>query len=761
MTLKKIISIKNIGRFQKCFAADDVTFKAGTLVFAENGRGKTTLCAILRSLQWGEPAYILGRKTLGYPDEPEVEFLLETGPANFKNGAWSAPMAALAVFDETYIAENVHVGNAVDTPQRRNLYQVIIGSRGVVLARRVQDLDSQIREKSRAIKAARAVVQNHIPKGVTVEEFLTLAADDNIDARIDAKQGDLDAVKKADQIARHEGLSTVSLPELPRDFSQGLAKTVEDIAADAEQQIVDHMRVHHMQDRGEMWLSEGLSYVVDDDCPFCGQDLTGLVLIDSYKAYFSEAYHSLKDEVAKLAEQVDNVFGDADIATIRNTFEKNGQVATFWNDYCTFEALGLPSQTDLSAILANMRSAALSLLNRKKAAPLETLAADDNFMTAESAFTTLTRNIVAYNQSVATINGLIATKKEQAAAADVAAVAAELTRLNAQKTRHTQAVGAACQSYRDLLAEKRGLEGQKDEAKAELDGHTESVITQYGRSIKRYLDRFNAGFRISGLTHDYKGRIPSSSYEILINEMPVALGKPDTLLSEPSFKNTLSAGDRSTLALAFFFAQLEQDPSRAQKTVVLDDPFTSQDAFRRTQTAIEIKRCGDRCAQVVLLSHDPYFLKLVWDQLPLADRKTVQLVRVGEINTTIAEWDIEETVKARYRFDVEKLQRYYSDRGGNARDVVQKIRPVLESYCRNLYPSQFPDGDTLGTMIGRIRTEGKVHPLSALAEALENLNEYTKRYHHGENPNAATESIDDIELSNYVKRTLKIVGNLI
>ena len=53
-----------------------------------------------------------------------------------------------------------------------------------------------------------------------------------------------------------------------------------------------------------------------------------------------------------------------------------------------------------------------------------------------------------------------------------------------------------------------------------------------------------------------------------------------------------------------------------------------------------------------------------------------------------------------------------------------------------------------------------MHPLSALAEDLEDLNEYTKRYHHGENPNAATESIDDIELSNYVKRTLKIVGNL-
>ena len=337
----------------------------------------------------------------------------------------------------------------------------------------------------------------------------------------------------------------------------------------------------------------------------------------------------------------------------------------------------------------------------------------------------------------------------------------QLARLIAQKARHIPDVSATCQTYQSLLGEKDNLEGQKETAKAALDEHTESVIDQYGQSINRYLDRFNAGFRISTPTHDYRGRTPSSSYQILINETPVELGRADTPLAEPSFKNTLSSGDRSTLALAFFFAQLQQDPDRTQKTVVLDDPFTSQDTFRRTQTAMEIKRCGDGCAQVLLLSHDPHFLKLVWDLLPPAGRKALQLARVGEKNTTIAECNIDEMVKSRYRADVEKLQRYYSDGEGNARDVVQKIRPVLEGYCRNLYPSQFTDENALGTIIGKIRTAGNAHPLFALDNDLEDLNEYTKRYHHGENPNAATEPIDDTELAGYVKRTLTIVGNLI
>lgn len=44
----------------------------------------------------------------------------------------------------------------------------------------------------------------------------------------------------------------------------------------------------------------------------------------------------------------------------------------------------------------------------------------------------------------------------------------------------------------------------------------------------------------------------------------------------PSFKNTLSAGDRTSLALACFLADLERETAWAQKIVVFDDPCHSQ-----------------------------------------------------------------------------------------------------------------------------------------------------------------------------------------
>src|SRR6266404_3153260 len=105
--LQRVISIKNVGRFKSCAALGDVTFRRFTLIFAENGRGKTTLCAILRSLFTNTPALVIGRATLGSPDPPEIQLLTGAGNVGFRNGTWNAAYPDIAVFDGTYVSENV------------------------------------------------------------------------------------------------------------------------------------------------------------------------------------------------------------------------------------------------------------------------------------------------------------------------------------------------------------------------------------------------------------------------------------------------------------------------------------------------------------------------------------------------------------------------------------------------------------------------------------------------------------------------------
>jgi len=65
----------------------------------------------------------------------------------------------------------------------------------------------------------------------------------------------------------------------------------------------------------------------------------------------------------------------------------------------------------------------------------------------------------------------------------------------------------------------------------------------------------------------------------------------------------------------------------------------------------------------------------------------------------------------------------------------------------------------LRIIIGKIRAAGAGHPLAPIADALDEINRYCRRY-HAENPNAANESIDDAELNTYVKRPLQLAGFL-
>ena len=149
--LQRVISIRNVGRFRSTTAVGDVTFRRATLIFAENGRGKTTLCAILRSLSTGSADLITGRATLGSNDPPEVQLLLSNGPTTFSTAAWTAPFPDVAIFDGTYVSQNVFAGDVVSTDHRRNLYRVIVGAEDVMLANSINALDAQIRAKGASV----------------------------------------------------------------------------------------------------------------------------------------------------------------------------------------------------------------------------------------------------------------------------------------------------------------------------------------------------------------------------------------------------------------------------------------------------------------------------------------------------------------------------------------------------------------------------------------------------------------------------------
>ena len=378
-----------------------------------------------------------------------------------------------------------------------------------------------------------------------------------------------------------------------------------------------------------------------------------------------------------------------------------------------------------------------------------------------NSLTALQQSLQAYNTAVDACNARIDEQKTAVQqGGDLTALKNALADLGAKKKRFESEVAQACKEYQSATRAKIQLEEQKRTAKEQLDQHCRQILQTYERSINEYLDQFNTGFRIVNTQHSYRGGSPSSQFQIQINDTSVAVGDNRTPSGTPCFKTTLSSGDRSALALAFFLAAVSQDPDLTNKVVVLDDPFTSLDRFRRTCTQQLIRNLANTAQQIIIMSHDSHFLKLIFDAHSGNEIKTLQLAHIGD-STMIGEWDIVTETQGTYHKNHGTLLSFYRDRTGVPLDVARAIRPFLEGMLRVHFPGHFQPNEWLGNFIDKIRNadgkSGLQHAQADLFE-LEAINNYSKKYHHDQNPNSDPESISGDELHGFVKRTLRLVG---
>ena len=87
--LREIKYVQNIGRFKKGMSLAGATFGPCTLVFGENGWGKSTLADLLRSLTTNNPDIVIGRKTLA--GGPEQQVVMPSCPKIQTNSKTHAP----------------------------------------------------------------------------------------------------------------------------------------------------------------------------------------------------------------------------------------------------------------------------------------------------------------------------------------------------------------------------------------------------------------------------------------------------------------------------------------------------------------------------------------------------------------------------------------------------------------------------------------------------------------------------------------------
>jgi wobble nucleotide-excising tRNase len=755
--VERIQLLRNVGKFDSVNAGGQLPFSKMTLVFAENSRGKTTIAAVLRSLSDGDPRHIVERKRLTATSDPHVVVnVAGASPCVFQNGAWSTTLPDVVIFDDTFVAQNVCSGIDIEAGHRQNLHELILGAQGVTLNAAVQTHAAKVEEHNRALRSRENAIPATARGSLTVDAFCALKAVPKIAEAITAAARSLAAAQASDKVHKEEDFSTIALPAFDMTALNGLlTRDLPGLEAKAAELVKKHFAA--IGEGGERWVGDGMNRVSPADdhaaCPFCAQDLSGSPIIKHYKAYFSENYAALNLSIERAIREA-RMAHDGDVPA---AFERDVRVweqrRQFWKDFTVVPDFSLDTAAVARAWKV-AREAVYSELQEKKLAPLEPHELSANTLKAIADYDALRAIVASTSSTLTAINEQIKIVKEKAATANVATLTGDLAKLKAAEARHSPAVAPLCTAYLTEKAAKGATEGLRDQAREALEKYRATVFPAYESAINDYLRKFGAGFRLGAVESVNIRGGSSCTYNVVIDNVAVPLtGNPGT----PAFKNTLSAGDRNTLALAFFFASLDREAQLSHKIVVIDDPMTSLDENRSLTTVQEMYRLTGKVAQVIVLSHSRPFLCAMWEKSDKIDRAAIKVIRDRDGSNLVA-WDVKQDSITEHDKRHAKVVEYIgSNNAADGREVAGSLRPILESFMRVAYPEAFPPDSLLGPFLNKcFQRLGQQNQILSQADAneLQDLLEYANKFHHDSNPAWQTEVINDQELRGFCERTL-------
>ncbi len=241
--LTKILEVQKVGRFER-LEASRVTLSQVTLVFGENGWGKSTLADLLRSVTTGTAAIVGGRETLAATGVQKVRFLFEKTPAEYIGGVWSGHRPTIAVYDQCFINENVYSGDAVSLEHLKRQYGLVIGLTGVALVRSIEEISRKISEFDKAFREADTLINTTLrTQGLQRFQngFGALKTDEAIERLISEKQNEIGMVEKSAEIGR---LLLPDLVDVPTDasvFRDALVRGIDNMAAGAHHVLHAHI----------------------------------------------------------------------------------------------------------------------------------------------------------------------------------------------------------------------------------------------------------------------------------------------------------------------------------------------------------------------------------------------------------------------------------------------------------------------------------------------------------------------------------------
>ncbi|HEY5593514.1 MAG TPA: AAA family ATPase [Paludibacter sp.] len=791
--INKIERLTSIGKFRNYQAAGQVNFNKLTLIYGDNGGGKTTLTSVFRSLTTNKPEIIRSRISTNHT-APQAAQIFQTGTPNifhtFGATGWTTPFADIEIFDIHFVNENIYSGFDFNDEHKKQLHQFVIGAQGIAIQNQIeQNKAAKVISKQNLENVEQQLFQqvgNNLTTDL-ISSFLAIpvAHATGVDQQILTAEAALASANANSIIQTLQTLSPLTRINSGIAFASLIAD-LQTTSLAIQNTTLESLFSNHCQDLAsnsldgpENWLQRGFAYVESKQaanestisCPFCKQTIDGNVeIMSAYISKFNADFNALVLRVQSHLLSLQNFNLEAVIQAINNINQSNTGSITSWVTHLpntvqppTFNIIG-----DEAVLRAEFQSL-IATLQQKMQNPTVSVATSTATV-FQSSCENINTNIDTYNQSVATYNTAIATFRTGILTAANAQLVVD--RLKRIKKRFEAPIIALCTQLTTEKQTLRGLELAYTQLSRQQQTAASAFFSSYQTRINHYLGNvFKTLFRIDDVVHVApQGRATQSkiAYKLTID------GKDISFLPNQPFnaKECLSEGDKSTIALAFFLSKLDIDTNRQDKILIFDDPLSSLDTNRRTYTIGIIRALLQQLKQVVVLSHNEYFLHEIGKDIGAANKCSLRIKEDFALKASKLEvCDLEELVKIDYFKHIEALEAFRSNPDHSLIDsVLGWQRNVLEAHLRFKFYKEIRSMTGQQTF-GRLISFLDMFPVvfrdnvdrTSIISKLHLINSVSWKPHHGDptpdytslgmNPNSITAP----ELDNLIQDTLILI----
>lgn len=760
--IKKFIEIKNVGKFLS-YNHSGGEIKKLALYYGENGTGKSTIVNILRALSQKNDDLIKGRKTLGETGSQYVGILTDNGVKSFKDNKWDGNYRDIEIFDTTFIRENVYTSYYVDIDHKRKLQELIIGASGVKIANEITEIDSESREISTKLKELESLIRNKTKGDIDIQKFIDTKNIENVDKKIEAAKKSENAKEHEKTIRFTQGLKELVIPIFDKEeFKILMKKTYIGVSEEASKEVNNHIR-EKLDDNGKEWIEKGIKYIKDDNCPFCTQNITRIKLVEYYKEIYSEAFLKSINETRTGISNFLEFLRKVKVNDFKLEMKNNEGLVTIWNEYLEDKiSLAHISKIKFEEIF-NVFSFEIEKLTKEKLSDInKEIIVTKEIENKINDYNELCKNFLDYNQSVTKNNVRIEELRTKVSENKINIGVMNINYYENIKIRYSEEMIKLIDEYNTKTQKKIELNNKKTQKKDEITELNSKLLCKFKDTINLILEQCGADFTVEETETSYIGGKASIKYKLKINKIAFDIGDEKTTDSKVSFKNTLSEGDKSCLAFAFFVAQLLESTDLNQKIIVIDDPISSLDYHRKEATINLINRILSKCKQLFLFTHDPEFSAIFWEKT-MEKQKESYIIRKTGLYSSMEIFDMGVFGQGDYFHNYMVLFSYLNDNKGDKINVAKTIRPILESNLRFRFPASFNSyhgnkwlGDFL-KMINESDSDKDYYVLKKNYEELSEINDYSKKFHHdtgGQSPPIDLTKINESELKTFVKRTL-------